>query len=168
GFVEADESLEAAARRELFEETGVKIGPLRSVGGFGDPGRDPRGWTISIAYYGFVAHGVKAKAADDARGVGWHPVRSTPSLAFDHAKIMACFLDRLRVDLYSTTAVAPLFDVEFTLGELITIYEMLDPDAPAPATLKRRLTDSGVLTAGSRRGRLRFVEPGSPPAAVEE
>jgi 8-oxo-dGTP diphosphatase len=47
GFVDMEEPLEAAARRELQEETGVTDVPLREVGMAGKPGRDPRGRTIS-------------------------------------------------------------------------------------------------------------------------
>ncbi len=47
GFVDEDEPLETAARRELFEETGLESPELRQLGAFGDPGRDPRGWTVT-------------------------------------------------------------------------------------------------------------------------
>src|SRR5690242_1603604 len=50
GFVDMDESLEAAARRELREETGVEVAELEQLHAFGDPGRDPRGRTIAVAY----------------------------------------------------------------------------------------------------------------------
>src|ERR1700730_2958691 len=51
GFVEMDETLEAAARRELKEETGVTVDSLEQLYTFGDPGRDPRGRTIAVAYW---------------------------------------------------------------------------------------------------------------------
>lgn len=89
GFVNKDEPLNEAARRELREETGLRITKLRQVGAFGDPRRDPRGWTISVAYVAEVperAH--RLKAADDAKNVGWFPVDALPKLAFDHRKII--------------------------------------------------------------------------------
>ena len=54
GFVEMDEPLEDAARRELEEETGVTGVELRQLGAFGAPDRDPRGRTVSIAYGAIV------------------------------------------------------------------------------------------------------------------
>src|SRR5271154_3024562 len=54
GFVQADESLETAVRRELQEETGLKHIFLEQLYTFGDPGRDPRGWVVSVAHYGLV------------------------------------------------------------------------------------------------------------------
>src|SRR5690348_9654260 len=50
GFVDMDEALEVAARRELLEETGVRARKLEQLGTWGDPGRDPRGRTISVVY----------------------------------------------------------------------------------------------------------------------
>jgi 8-oxo-dGTP diphosphatase len=90
GFVDPDEPLEAAARRELEEETGVRAARLEQLHTFGAPGRDPRGWTISVAYVARVsARQVKPAAADDAEEVGWFPLDQLPPLAFDHADILA-------------------------------------------------------------------------------
>jgi 8-oxo-dGTP diphosphatase len=90
GFVDEGEPLEAAARRELREETGVAVAELEQVRAFGDPGRDPRGWTISVAYLTRVdPSSVQPRAADDAAEVGWHPLDELPPLAFDHAAILA-------------------------------------------------------------------------------
>jgi 8-oxo-dGTP diphosphatase len=90
GFVDEGEALEAAARRELREETGLQVDELQQVRAFGDPDRDPRGWTISVAFLARVAAGaMQAQAADDAAEVAWHPLDDLPPLAFDHADILA-------------------------------------------------------------------------------
>jgi 8-oxo-dGTP diphosphatase len=90
GFVEMDETLEAAARRELLEETGVHAADLVQLRAFGDPGRDPRGRTISVVYLAIVvADKVKPHAADDAAEVGWYSLTRPPQLAFDHRAILA-------------------------------------------------------------------------------
>src|SRR5262249_17350665 len=54
GFVDMDETLEASARRELEEESGVRVEALEQLHTFGDPGRDPRGRTVSVVYLGRV------------------------------------------------------------------------------------------------------------------
>lgn len=96
GHVEPNEALDVAVARELAEETGVTEASLTQVGTFGDPGRDPRGWYISVAYMAVVSTHTKAVAADDARAVAWFPLDELPELAFDHAKIIARAREQLR------------------------------------------------------------------------
>jgi 8-oxo-dGTP diphosphatase len=92
GFVESDEPLESAARRELSEETGLAPVRLEQLHTFGDPGRDPRGWTISVAYLALLeeqeAEAWRPRAASDAGAVGWFDLDNLPELAFDHADIL--------------------------------------------------------------------------------
>jgi 8-oxo-dGTP diphosphatase len=98
GFVDQGETLEVAARRELREETGLEIGDMQQVQTFGNPGRDPRGWTIAVAFLARVdAAAVSPRADDDAAEVGWHALKKLPSpLAFDHAEILSVVQERLR------------------------------------------------------------------------
>jgi 8-oxo-dGTP diphosphatase len=97
GFIEMDETLEESARRELREETGLKVGKLEQVGTYGDPGRDPRGRTISVVYLGRVKEAPgQLAAADDAAELAWHRLDRLPALAFDHGDILAAVRRRLR------------------------------------------------------------------------
>jgi 8-oxo-dGTP diphosphatase len=90
GFVDENERLTDAARRELVEETGVTAGDLEQLYTAGDPGRDPRGWTVSVAYLAQVDPAdLKPVAADDAQEVGWWPLDELPPLAFDHAMLLS-------------------------------------------------------------------------------
>lgn len=90
GYVEENEPLAAAARRELAEETGLSPARLRQIGAWGDPGRDPRGWTVTVAYLAEVdAAQVRPQAGTDAAEVAWFPLDQLPPLAFDHAAILA-------------------------------------------------------------------------------
>jgi 8-oxo-dGTP diphosphatase len=99
GFVEMDETLEAGARRELREETGIQVGVLKQLHTFGDPGRDPRGRTIAVVYLVQVdADRLEVRAGDDAAEAGWHLLRQPPPLAFDHDQILACARQRLAGD----------------------------------------------------------------------
>jgi 8-oxo-dGTP diphosphatase len=93
GFVEANEPLGAAARRELWEETGAEPSYLEQMYTFGDPGRDPRGWTISVAFLALLGRqeveSWQLQAGSDAGEVDWFDMDSLPPLAFDHAEILA-------------------------------------------------------------------------------
>jgi 8-oxo-dGTP diphosphatase len=93
GFISESEPLEAAARRELKEETGITGGDLEQLGAFGDPGRDPRGHTVSVVFGCLINGEVEPKADDDAADVDWHPARRPPPLAFDHALILRAALN---------------------------------------------------------------------------
>lgn len=89
GFLEENEKMEEGAKRELKEETGLKIEKLQQVGAFGAPGRDPRGRTISIAFVGLLDAEPKLKASDDALEVRWFDLKDLPDLAFDHREIIS-------------------------------------------------------------------------------
>jgi len=95
GFVDEDESLKNAAERELLEETGIEKVDLKQVGAFGDPGRDPRGHTVSVVFTALLENQKEAKAADDAADVAWHSVARLPRLAFDHKKILGIALEQV-------------------------------------------------------------------------
>lgn len=83
GYVNDNESLERAAARELAEETGITGARLEQLGAFGDPGRDPRGHTITVAYVTFLVAEGKIRAGDDAADAAWHSFRT---LALDGSR----------------------------------------------------------------------------------
>ena len=66
GFVDENESLERPPRASLKEETGLRGIGLEQVGAFGDPGRDPRGHTVSVGFTACLKKCPEAKADDDA------------------------------------------------------------------------------------------------------
>lgn len=96
GYVEIDEDLPEAAARELAEETGLKNVSLEQLRTFGKPGRDPRGRTITIVYFGIAAQDhPPVKAAADAAQAQWFDIDNLPPLAFDHDQIVRCAIERL-------------------------------------------------------------------------
>ena len=93
GFVNENEPLEVAARRELAEETTIaEIGELHQFKTFGDPGRDPRGWVVTVAFAARVEQKLNAVGSDDAAEAQWFKLDELPELAFDHAQILEEYL----------------------------------------------------------------------------
>ena len=96
GFVEEGERVAEAARRELCEETGLRLSHLELLGVYDTPGRDPRGQTVSIVYVARLDGEQPVIGADDASDARWFPVDSLPELAFDHGLILADAIARVR------------------------------------------------------------------------
>jgi 8-oxo-dGTP diphosphatase len=88
GFVDIGETVEAACRRELEEETGIAAGKLELVGVYSDPRRDPRGHTCSVVFLARIARATP-RAGDDAAAAEWVEDWSKAEIAFDHAAILA-------------------------------------------------------------------------------
>lgn len=127
GAVAEHESLDDAAKRELAEETGVKNVYLEQLYSFGEPGRDPRGRTISIAYFALIPASKmgKLEAKTDVVEAKWYPVNSLPQLAFDHKEIVDYAIRRVKWKLEYTNVVFSLLPEEFTLTDLQEIYEIV-------------------------------------------
>ncbi|NSW45574.1 MAG: NUDIX hydrolase [Bacteroidales bacterium] len=87
GFMDMNEFLIDTARRELYEETGIKINELIFFGIYDDPNRDPRGRTIGIVYYALLNKTIPTQSGDDALQAQWFSIDNLPPLAFDHPKI---------------------------------------------------------------------------------
>lgn len=159
GFVEIDEGLEHAARRELKEETGVDAATVEQLRAFGDPGRDPRERVISVAHFVLVpAADLEIKADSDADEASLFPVDDLPSLAFDHDRILE--LARARVAAH---AADPLYALQvlpgtFTLPELQAASECLSGESADRRNFRKRVLGSGRIEptgekrhSGSRR-----------------
>lgn len=96
GFLDEMEPLEQGARRELTEETGLKIGEIHQLKTYGEPGRDPRGHTVSVAHVAVTDPDQIARGNDDASEARWFPIDVLPDLAFDHDRIAADAIAWLR------------------------------------------------------------------------
>lgn len=161
GYVQADESLEAAAARELREETGISVSDPEAVAPragatvpyieqlytFGDPNRDPRGRVITVAYFALVPAPLATEAGSDASDAEWKPVRDLPPMAFDHARIVHYALRRLRYKLEYSAVGFQLLPPTFTLSELQRAYETILGEKLDKRNFRRRILQAGVIEA---------------------
>ena len=100
GFVEPDEKVLDGALRELQEETGITNVVIEEFGAYGDPGRDPRGRTVTVVHRTHPSQRPEAKAGDDAAEYGWFSLKNLPEMAFDHRKIAEDFKRCLEQGLF--------------------------------------------------------------------
>lgn len=147
GFLlEEDDSLEAAAVRELYEETNVSNVYLEQLYTFGDRGRDPRGRIITASYLALVRQeGLELKANSDASGLAWWPVNELPPLAFDHARIITYGYQRLKYKIEYSPAAFKLLPSKFTLRDLQTVYEAILGRAVDNRNFRKKFLGSGVI-----------------------
>lgn len=101
GFINMDEDLEQAARRELFEETNLSGIQLTQFKTYGAPNRDPRHRTITIVFTAIITDGIECQpvAGDDAHKAEWFQLAHLPELAFDHSQIFKDVLMHYQISL---------------------------------------------------------------------
>jgi len=147
GFVEITEDLETAARRELWEETGVKNVFLEQLYTFGAPKRDPRERIISVAYYSLVRlsqHTIRA--ASDALNACWYPIHNLPTLAFDHQGIMDIAIKRLQGKVLYAPIIFELLPTQFRLDQLQKVYEIILERPLDRRSFRKKMLATGILT----------------------
>lgn len=129
GIVQSRETLEDAARRILAERTGLSVAYLEQLYTFGDPERDPRGRTLSVAYYALLPPTALPTAAQPGRGVDalqWADAAAPPALAFDHGRIAAYARQRLAQKLAYTPLAFYLLPEKFTMADLRRVHEAIE------------------------------------------
>ena len=158
GFVEIDEDLETAARRELAEETGVHGSSVRleQLATYGAPKRDPRHRTISVAWLAVLPRAADARAGSDAEHADWKPadwLLARGRLAFDHRHILGDGVERTRAKLEYTNLATAFLAPVFTIAELRAVYEVVWGHPLDAGNFHRKVTrtDGFVVPTGERQ-----------------
>lgn len=132
GFVDIDidDSLEACAMRKLREKTGVETPWLEQVAAHGGPDRDPRGWSVTHLYAALVPIDKALEPGGNASDARWHPLRRNGrpkgvKLAFDHARLVAEAVARIRRKSEYTDLPVRLLPEPFTLPEMQNMFEIV-------------------------------------------
>ena len=146
GFVEPDETIGEAAKRELEEETGLSLEQLRQFQSYGGPDRDPRGPVLTVCYVGLLRPGhASAEAASDAEDTKWHDAHDPPELAFDHERILSDANQDLASRFSSAKDAFLLLPKPFTLDQLHRVYEEVLQSSLDRSTLTKRFVDNELI-----------------------
>lgn len=150
GYVHADQDQdgEDAAQRVLLDKAGLQSPYLEQLACFSGPARDPRGWSVSMAYFALVA-----VPQTSLPGQHWLPVDRLPQLPFDHGRIVATAVERVRNKAQYSSLPVHLCPQPFTLPELHAIYQALLGEAINPVSFRRKMDELAILepVAGAKR-----------------
>lgn len=146
GFVQMDESTEECAKRELFEETGIKNVFIEQLYTFSDVKRDPRGRVITVAYFALVkTSDYELLAGDDAIKAQWFKLKDIPTLAFDHDSILRIAQTRLKGKIRYQPIGFELLDEKFTMPQLQLLYESILEVKFDRRNFRNKLMKTGLL-----------------------
>ncbi|MEV5410013.1 NUDIX domain-containing protein [Thermopolyspora sp. NPDC052614] len=160
GFLrDVEEGIVEAAHRELAEEADLDVETLRleQLGVYGEPGRDPRGRVVSVAYLAIAPRLPEPTAGTDAASAGWRPAEAVLSgeieLAFDHRRIIADGVERARAKLEHSALATAFCGPTFTITELQEVYEAVWGTTLDPRNFYRKVqnTEGFIVPAGTAR-----------------
>lgn len=160
GFLaHAEEDIGAAARRELAEEAGLEGEALHleQLGIYGEPGRDPRGRVVSVAYLAVAPQLPEPVAGTDAAAASWQPTDRVLSgdlaLGFDHRRIVADGVERAREKLEHSALATAFCGPVFTIGDLQAVYETVWGMRLDPRNFYRKVqkADGFIVPTGSEQ-----------------
>ena len=159
GFVEEDESLDDAAKRVLYQLTGLENVYMEQVGTFGTLDRDPGARVISVAYCALLNFDEQDHQRVNDNDACWIPLDEMPELFFDHPLIVEKALEYLRLQVNRKPLVFQFLPELFTLSQLQSVYEAILGEKLDKRNFRKRILEEGVLEktdlidkSGSKRG----------------
>jgi 8-oxo-dGTP diphosphatase len=148
GFVGPRENPADTVVRKLEEKAGIPPIYLEQLRTYAEPRRDPRGWLPSLAYLALVPAELLPESGPP--GAAWHRLRFLPPLAFDHRRIVADGLERLRGKLWYSNVAVGLLPRFFTIAEARAVYEQIAGVAYDAGNFSRDLRASGLVVDTGR------------------
>ena len=159
GFVNADESVDDAASRTLFELTGLKRIYMRQIGAVGNVDRDPGERVVSIAYYALINVNDYDEKLRTSHGAEWMDINEIPQLYSDHNEMVRKARKLMRQKLSHEPVGFRLLPKLFTLTQLQKLYEAVNGEELDKRNFRKRVKDMDFIEKtdlidkkGSKRG----------------
>ena len=145
GYIHPEEDADTmdAAARVLSQKTGIDSPYLEQLGTFSGAARDPRGWSISIAYYALVPAELVEKRLD--QDLQLHAIDNLRALPFDHKEILLAAVARVRSKSNYSSLPVYLCGEQFTLPRLQAVYEALLGEPVNKVSFRRKMDELGML-----------------------
>ena len=159
GFVQEDESVDAAAKRVLAELTGLENVYMEQVGTFGDLERDPGERVISVAYYALVNVNEYDRELVQQHNAHWTKIDELPQLIFDHPIMISKARELMKHKASYNPIGFNLLHELFTLTQLQNLYEAIYGEPMDKRNFRKRVAEMDFIEktdlidkSGSRRG----------------
>ncbi len=158
GFVDADESVDDAARRILRQLTGLENIYMEQVGAFGEVDRDPGDRVVSVAYFALLGASEYDSERLEAHAAEWVDLAELPDLCFDHPRMIRAALEQLRAKISLNPISFNLLPEMFTLSQLQALHETILGRSIDKRNFRKRIAElncierTGAIDKSSRRG----------------
>jgi len=163
GFIGNDEDLDGAAKRILFELTGLHDVYLDQLNAYGSPDRDPIERTVSVVYFALIDINKFSTQINDQYHAEWFKIKEVPELIFDHNDMVKAAMDKIRYQAALHPILFELLPKKFTIPQLQNLYEQVYDSPIDNRNFIRKITASGLLIkqtekdkSSSRRGAFYF------------
>jgi hypothetical protein len=145
GFVNPDESLDAAASRVLSSLTGLKNVYLKQLHCYGDLDRDPEARVISAAYWALIKIKDIDKKLSDQNGAHWQSLKKLPKLIFDHQSMVENAMNELQTQIKIKPVGFELLPEKFTLVQLLDLYEAIYQRTIDKRNFRKKIISMNIL-----------------------
>lgn len=145
GLIKVHEVAEQSVKRLLWDKAGIKSIYTEQLYTFSELGRDPRGRVVSVAYIALTSDPCIQNLKKAGIETAWFDIKKVPKLGYDHNKVLAVAVDRLKTKIMYTNIARHLVGKEFTLSELQTVYESVLDESIDKRNFRKRMLSLDVL-----------------------
>ena len=145
GFVRNDESLDEAAKRTLYELTGIRNLYMSQVGAFGEVSRDPGERVVSVAYYAVINVADYSNRLLRDHGVEWVDIQEIPAMYSDHNEMIRKARKLLQQKIKIEPISFQLLPKLFTLTQLQRLYEAVNGEEVDKRNVRKRIKDMDFI-----------------------